>query len=216
MGFSIANNIRWLRKKSGLTQEQLAQRLFVTRQTVSLWELGKIHPDVDTLQKIADGLQVDLLQVLYGPEHHPLQRFSYRLLIWALLSGTISLLICGALTLAEWLMVQPDFITTPAFLVAGNAYLWMSLYGCPFLALVMGGILGHIAFPILPQVPKQRKRFAAALFVFCVIFISVYVAGIARGNLFGAGILAWNIQDIPWIFIPVGYALYYAGRMIAK
>ena len=54
MGFSIDRNIRRLRKEAGLTQEELAQKLFVTRQTISLWELGKVHPDLETLQKLAE------------------------------------------------------------------------------------------------------------------------------------------------------------------
>ena len=45
MRLSIAKHIRSLRKRAGLTQEELAQRLYVTRQTVSLWELGKTRPD---------------------------------------------------------------------------------------------------------------------------------------------------------------------------
>lgn len=56
MRLSIAKHIRSLRKRAGLTQEELAQRLYVTRQTVSLWELGKTRPDVETLQAIADCL----------------------------------------------------------------------------------------------------------------------------------------------------------------
>lgn len=44
MRLSIAKHIRSLRKRAGLTQEELAQRLYVTRQTVSLWELGKPGP----------------------------------------------------------------------------------------------------------------------------------------------------------------------------
>lgn len=69
MNMSIDKNIRHLRKRAGWTQEELAQRLFVTRQTVSLWELGRARPDVETLEKIADCFQVELSQVLYGPEH---------------------------------------------------------------------------------------------------------------------------------------------------
>ena len=36
--YDIANNIRNLRKNRGLSQEQFAQKLHVTRQTVSAWE----------------------------------------------------------------------------------------------------------------------------------------------------------------------------------
>lgn len=91
MGFSIDRNIRRLRKEAGLTQEELAQKLFVTRQTISLWELGKVHPDLETLQKLAEQFQVDLLQVLYGPEYTPAQQLLRRLPVWAGLSGGLAL-----------------------------------------------------------------------------------------------------------------------------
>ena len=87
MRLSIAHHIRSLRKRAGLTQEELAQRLYVTRQTVSLWELGKTRPDVETLQAIADCLGVDLLQVLYGPEQTAAQGTTRRLIVWAAVSG---------------------------------------------------------------------------------------------------------------------------------
>lgn len=38
MNTSIPQNIKRLRQQNGLTQEQLAEKLFVTRQTVSLWD----------------------------------------------------------------------------------------------------------------------------------------------------------------------------------
>ena len=40
---TIGKNIRKLRTAAGLTQDQLAERLFVTRQTVSNWERGVSH-----------------------------------------------------------------------------------------------------------------------------------------------------------------------------
>ena len=36
----LGNNIQTLRKKKGLSQEKLAERINVTRQTISNWELG--------------------------------------------------------------------------------------------------------------------------------------------------------------------------------
>ena len=63
---SIARNIRKLRTEKGLTQKQLADKLFVTRQTVSNWENGKIMPDVNMLISIADNTEADLDSLLYS------------------------------------------------------------------------------------------------------------------------------------------------------
>ena len=42
----IGKNIRQLRTQQNMTQDELAQKLFVTRQTVSNYETGKSKPDV--------------------------------------------------------------------------------------------------------------------------------------------------------------------------
>lgn len=60
----LGDNIRQLRKNKGLTQEELAIRLNVVRQTLSKWEKGLSVPDAEMLQKIAEILQVDVKQLL--------------------------------------------------------------------------------------------------------------------------------------------------------
>ncbi len=49
-----------LRKKDGLSQEQLAERLGVSRQAVSKWESGKAVPESDTLVSISEYFNVSL------------------------------------------------------------------------------------------------------------------------------------------------------------
>ena len=48
--------IRELREKKGMTQAELADRLFVSDKTVSKWENGKGYPDVSMLEGIAGAL----------------------------------------------------------------------------------------------------------------------------------------------------------------
>lgn len=55
-----------LRKESGCTQEQLAEKLYVSRRTVSRWETGNNMPDLDLLIELADLYQVDLREILNG------------------------------------------------------------------------------------------------------------------------------------------------------
>lgn len=62
----IGRNIRDLRLRKGLTQEELASRLFVTRQTVSNYENGKTRPDVDMIIKLGELLDADANAVIYG------------------------------------------------------------------------------------------------------------------------------------------------------
>lgn len=60
-------NMKALRKNKGLTQDELASRLNVVRQTISKWEKGLSVPDAEMLQKIADVLESDVSQLLGAP-----------------------------------------------------------------------------------------------------------------------------------------------------
>ena len=62
----IGKNIRDLRIQRNMTQDELAEKLFVTRQTVSNYETGKSRPDIEMLERIAEVLDADIRQVLYG------------------------------------------------------------------------------------------------------------------------------------------------------
>lgn len=56
--YEIGGRIRFFRKKSGLTQEQLAQKIDVTKNRVSNWEQGINRPDADIIGKICRALNV--------------------------------------------------------------------------------------------------------------------------------------------------------------
>lgn len=60
----LSGNIRTIRKNKGFTQEELAVRLHVTRQTVSKWEKGLSVPDADLLSDMADILDVSVSELL--------------------------------------------------------------------------------------------------------------------------------------------------------
>ena len=66
----LQENIKNFRKERGLTQEELAIRLNVVRQTVSKWEKGLSVPDADMLQRLAEVLEVTVNQLL-GEEREP-------------------------------------------------------------------------------------------------------------------------------------------------
>ena len=62
----FSENLKFLRKKKGLSQEELAVRLNIVRQTVSKWEKGLSVPDADLLVKLADILEVSVAELLGG------------------------------------------------------------------------------------------------------------------------------------------------------
>lgn len=60
----ISNNLKTLRTTKGLSQEELAVRLNVVRQTISKWEKGLSVPDSEMLIKIADTFEVSVSDLL--------------------------------------------------------------------------------------------------------------------------------------------------------
>ncbi|MDE7365664.1 MAG: helix-turn-helix domain-containing protein [Ruminococcus sp.] len=66
------DNLKILRKKMGLTQEEIAEKLGVSRQAVAKWERGDTMPDIESCIKLADiyGITVDLLVRNAGAEEH--------------------------------------------------------------------------------------------------------------------------------------------------
>lgn len=62
----FAENLKKIRKDKGYTQEILAEKLNVVRQTVSKWEKGLSLPDVDMLSKIANVLETNVNILLDG------------------------------------------------------------------------------------------------------------------------------------------------------
>lgn len=68
MDRTIAERLATLRKDAGMSQEDLAIKLGVTRQAISRWERGKVYPDTENIIMLARlyGLSIDALLGLSG------------------------------------------------------------------------------------------------------------------------------------------------------
>lgn len=62
----IGNQLKNHRARLGLSQEELAERVYVTRQTISNWETGKSYPDIHSLLLLSGLFQVSLDQLIKG------------------------------------------------------------------------------------------------------------------------------------------------------
>ncbi len=60
----LSENLKVLRKQKGFSQEELAVRVNVVRQTVSKWEKGLSVPDADTVIKLAEAFGVSVNELL--------------------------------------------------------------------------------------------------------------------------------------------------------
>ncbi len=71
---SLGDRIKSLRMENNLTQKQLAEQLYVTRQAVTYWESGHRIPDIETLSRMAEIFNVqihDLIDAMAGPNDSP-------------------------------------------------------------------------------------------------------------------------------------------------
>ena len=57
-----------LRKKKGMTQDELAQQLYVSRAAISKWESGRGYPNIDSLKELAKFFSVSVDELLSGDE----------------------------------------------------------------------------------------------------------------------------------------------------
>lgn len=64
----LGETIAALRKKQGMSQQSLAEQLFVTRQTISKWEKNLSVPDAEALIRLADALDTTVQSLLGQPE----------------------------------------------------------------------------------------------------------------------------------------------------
>ena len=64
----FGEQLRKAREEKGMTQQTLAEQLFVTRQAVSKWECGERYPDLPTTKKISEALDVSLDDLLSGKD----------------------------------------------------------------------------------------------------------------------------------------------------
>lgn len=109
---SIGKNIKTFCTYKKMTQDNLAQQLFITRQTVSNYEMGKSRPDVEMLIKIAEVLDTDVNNLIYGTDLPFEQKKKYQK--WTVVTIISILLVVLAFYLqhlaAQWGRISFDML----------------------------------------------------------------------------------------------------------
>jgi len=175
----IGKNIRQLRTQKNMTQDEMAEKLFVTRQTVSNYETGRSRPDVEMLTKIAEVLETDANTVIYGPaptvDKAPL---------YCLMAG------CGIVIALILLRkaIEPSINAFRAsnFLVGGS----MIIYGLldPLFWLVSGWTLVQMLTMAVKKPPLHGRWVPYIRRVMAVVLILWLVISLAY-------ILPWALDD---------------------
>ena len=107
----IGNLLMKKRKQTGMSQEDLAQKLLVSKQKIETWESGKAHLPVVHYEKICDLLHISITELLTGEEISPeKEQEKTEKLLWTmtkyirdregLWTISILLMVCGGLIMA--------------------------------------------------------------------------------------------------------------------
>lgn len=164
----FGEKIKELREAKGMTQQNLADLLFVTRQTVSRWEGGSRYPDLVTAKNLADILDTTIDTLLADDEK---MNSEQRAKSYGMLSGKIETMVialCVMISLGTWFLscwwlgdcfveelFTPDHWYFPFFStidIIFNAYFSITLISCLIktinneLPIGKTGILGVIFF----------------------------------------------------------------------
>ena len=180
----IGANIRRARVRRKLTQDDLAQTVHTTRQTISNYETGRSRPDVETLQRLADALGVELTELLAATPPADARRAALRRLC---ITGAVTLVLTG-------LWVYLHAICLRQYQRGGMAPLTAMLITEPLLLCALAWTL----LQALHMVTRLRPRRCApwvhplvrVLFGLCLAILAASVvlpaAGVMLSRLYGA------------------------------
>lgn len=179
---AFSENLQFIRAQAGITQEQLAEQLEVSRQSVSKWESGTSFPEMDTLLRICDLYDVNLDILLRGNVEESrvsdtaqydshMNRFSLRLAlaISAIIAGVSLMMLLSAYAPSDFMRMK-------------SAALFMLIVAVSVVVIVASGIQ-HENFrkrhPVIADFYTQKEKDA-----FHDKFVW-YIAGGVGAILFG-------------------------------
>lgn len=148
----FSEKLKTLRKQKGMTQEQLAEKLFVTRTAVSKWETDKGLPAIDSLKMIAELFDVTLDELVGDEDIKTKQALDNKR------SRTLYFVAIGFLLMTVLFTLLFFFLQNVYFVIGSSL-----------------GLFGYITFAILCK-PKDRRFSAGKVIVPYVIARIVILA----------------------------------------
>lgn len=168
----VGKHIRLLRTQRNMTQDELAEKLFVSRQTVSNYETGRSQPDIDTLLRIAEALEVEAQAILYGTADTEAQLSAKKRAIAASFAT-------AGLAIVYHLLTQLRKVYIRRFLLAGLGYS-LALLLRPALFLLAGWTVMQLAGVLTKARPLQGRwakwvfrGVLAVIILYCILVLPV-------------------------------------------
>lgn len=240
----ISKNIRRLRQERGMTQDDLAQKLFVTRQAISSWENDRTQPDVHMLGKLREVFGVSIEELLYGKKRNTaleLEKPSYTGTLITVFSVLGSILITAGLILifvTGWEKMPDVFKKVLAFLpliIGQAAGIFVLMKKKDKKAWCEGGAvfwgIGIIASCIMVQsvfdvyVYDQNYYLIMALALLPVVFLmksvcaltAFYVTGLFQIYCFAEGVVFYPFGAVKYIFFGIcSFVIFAVGIALSR
>lgn len=160
----IGKHIRLLRTQQNMTQDELAQKLFVSRQTISNYETGKSQPDIDMLLRISEALGVGAEAILYGISDTLEQITQKKRAIGCCFA------VAGLAVVYHLLVQVRKSFLSPRFLLAGLGYS-LALLLRPALFLLAGWTFMQLLSVLTKLRPLQSRRARSVFWTVLAILI---------------------------------------------
>ena len=170
--------IQELRKSRGLTQEELAEALFVSRTAVSKWESGRGYPSIDSLKEISKYFSVTIDELLTGEKLISIAERENKSNIQRICD-----LLTGLVDLFSFILIVLPLYSNPinGYIYSVNLFDYTEttsfnrmLYWIMFLALVLVGAVKIIITQFeLNKGQKIVTAFSIVLSILAVLFLAM-------------------------------------------
>lgn len=167
-----------LRKSRGLTQEELAEALFVSRTAISKWESGRGYPSIDSLKGIASFFSVTIDELLSGEKLLSIaekENQSNMQNLCSMLAGAIDLFYFLLIVLPLYPKSMDGFISS----VNLTAYTETTafnrvIYWGMFLSLIVIGVIELILVQLkITKAHKMKLAVSMSLSILAVMFLAL-------------------------------------------
>lgn len=147
-----------LRKESGMTQEELAEKIFVTRTAVSKWENDKGYPGIDSLKLLSRLYGISLDELISEEDVTAVRQAKIKRGRTFYILAVVCLVLTAAFALAAWLSQIPWFLLPSAAGAVGYV------------------VFGFLTKPSLSGMPRgEFIRHVACRIVVLVIVLGVLI-----------------------------------------
>lgn len=178
----FCEKLQELRKNRGLTQEELAEILYVSRTAISKWESGRGYPSIESLKEISKYFSVSIDELLSGEKLITIAEYENKLNIrnmCDLLLGMVDLFSFMLIVLPIYPKTLDEHIySVNLFHYAETTVFNRSIYWMMFLGLVLVGIMKIL----LIQLKKEKGQKIVTICSMILSIITVFFLALTRAT----------------------------------